>query len=342
MKAVDPITDDAVKETLREAVRHGFYPYLRERAQAVLLSSRGYSMQQIADILEVQYQTISHWIDDWDDYGLRGLYKRHDGGRKPIYTLQDEQRIKDLVTEEPRRLSYVQAKIEEETGKLASKSTLSRILKKLGFVYKRLRKSCKHKRNEEHFERCKSALADAQEAEQKGLINLFYFDESGFSQEPCVPYGWQEKGGQLIIPSVKSKRINVLGFMNRANDLFYYPVTGSVNSDTVIEAFEDFATKIEDPKYSSNDRYTVVMVDNASIHTSHKFRAKVEDWMIEKRLIVCFLPTYYPELNLIEILWRKVKYEWLNLLSIMSYKEFEQEVKRVFDLFGQEYMISFA
>ena len=343
MKTVDPITDDAVKETLKEAVRYGPYPYLRERAQAVLLSSRGYNMQQIAEIFEIKYQTVSHWIDDWDDYGLRGLYKVHDGGRPPIYTHQDEQRIKDLVSEEPRRLSYVQAKIEEETGKSASKSTLSRILKKkLGLVYKRFRKSCKHKRNEEKFEHCKSVLADAQEAERKGLINLFYFDESGFSQEPSVPYGWQEKGEQLRIPSVKSKRINVLGFMNRANDLFYYPVTGCVDSDTVIEVFEDFAAKMEAPEYSSNDLYTVVFIDNASIHTSHKFKAKGAGWMIEKKLIVCFLSTYSPELNLIEILWRKVKYEWLNLLSIMSFKAFEQEVKRVFDLFGQEYTISFA
>ena len=130
MKAVDPITDVTVKETLKEAVRNGPYPYLRERAHAVLLSSRGYPMQQIADIFDVQYQTVSRWIDDWDDYGLRGLYKGHDGGRKPIYSLQDEQRIKDLVAEEPRRLSYVQSKIEEETGKSASKSTLSRIVKK--------------------------------------------------------------------------------------------------------------------------------------------------------------------------------------------------------------------
>ena len=51
MKTVDPITDDAVTKTLRDAVHHGPYPYLRERAQAVLLSSRRYSMQQIADIL---------------------------------------------------------------------------------------------------------------------------------------------------------------------------------------------------------------------------------------------------------------------------------------------------
>ena len=47
--------------------------------------------------------------------------------------------------------------------------------------------------------------------------------------------------------------------MNRANDLFYYPVIGSVNSETVIEAFEDFATKMGDSKYSSNDRYTLML-----------------------------------------------------------------------------------
>ncbi|MDB2384665.1 hypothetical protein N9V90_02390, partial [Endozoicomonas sp.] len=44
MKTVDPIKDDAVLKTLREAVRHGPYPYVRERAQAILLSSRKYTM----------------------------------------------------------------------------------------------------------------------------------------------------------------------------------------------------------------------------------------------------------------------------------------------------------
>lgn len=65
-----------------------------------------------------------------------------------------------------------------------------------------------------------------------------------------------------------------------------------------IKSLEDFATRMEDPKYSSNDRYIVVMVDNTSIHTSHKFIAKVEGWMIEKKLIVCFLPTYSQSLTL--------------------------------------------
>ena len=49
-----------------------------------------------------------------------------------------------------------------------------------------------------------------------------------------------------------------------------------------------------------------------------------------------------PELNLIEILWKKIKYEWLNLLSIKNLTEFEKEVERVFASFGKKYMISFA
>ena len=114
-----------------------------------------------------------------------------------------------------------------------------------------------------------------------------------------------------------------------------------MNSDTVIAAFDDFA-QMEDKKYSSNDRYIIIMVDNASIHTSKKFRARIDDWILEKKLFVCFLPTYSPEINLIEILWRKVKYEWLNLLSITDFKEFKKEVERVFSSFGQEYMISFS
>lgn len=52
----------------------------------------------------------------------------------------------------------------------------------MGLVYKRARLSCRHKRDQENFDRCQPALKNAQDAEQKGIINLFYFDEAGFSQ----------------------------------------------------------------------------------------------------------------------------------------------------------------
>ena len=54
------------------------------------------------------------------------------GSDVTLYTDQEAQRIREIVSEEPRRLAYVQTKIAEETGKTASKQTLSRLLKKAG------------------------------------------------------------------------------------------------------------------------------------------------------------------------------------------------------------------
>jgi hypothetical protein len=46
-------------------------------------------------------------------------------------------------------------------------------------------------------------LEDAQK------INLFYFDESGFTTASSVPYAWHPKGQSLEIPCFHSKRLNV-------------------------------------------------------------------------------------------------------------------------------------
>ncbi len=48
-------------------------------------------------------------------------------------------------------------------------------------------------------------------------------------------------------------------------------------------------------------------MDQASIHTSDKMMEKIEEWE-KKNLEIFWLPTYSPELNLIEILWRFIKY----------------------------------
>ena len=46
-------------------------------------------------------------------------------------------------------------------------------------------------------------------------IDLYYFDTSGFSLVPNVPYAWQKKGETLELDSAKSKSTNVLGFLKR-------------------------------------------------------------------------------------------------------------------------------
>src|SRR5207253_8317820 len=55
-------------------------------------------------------------------------------------------------------------------------------------------------------------------------------------------------------------------------------------------------------------RYCVI--DNASVHTSEEFAECLPRWK-KQGLIIKYLSTYSPELNLIEILWRNIKYTWL-------------------------------
>ena len=49
--------------------------------------------------------------------------------------------------------------------------------------------------------------------EDKGEIDLYFFDGSGFSLVPNVPYCWQKKGETVELDSSKSKPINVVGFL---------------------------------------------------------------------------------------------------------------------------------
>ena len=53
-------------------------------------------------------------------------------------------------------------------------------------------------------------------------------------------------------------------------------------------------------------------------------------------------PTYSPELNLIEILWRKIKYEWMPFSAYQSLKHLDQALGNILKNFGSEYRIQFA
>ena len=98
-----------------------------------------------------------------------------------------------------------------------------------------MRHSLKKKRNESHFQRAYEELAVCVKAEQDGEINLYYFDESGFSQKSNLPYGWSEKGIIIECPAYQnSKKLNVLGFLSRQGQVVYHEVECAVNTDIVI------------------------------------------------------------------------------------------------------------
>ena len=139
---------------------------------------------------------------------------------------------------------------------------------------------------------------------------------------PNVPYCWQKKGETVELDSSKSKPINVVGFLRRNNSFPFYFVDGSVDSVTVVAVFEDFISTL-DP-----GRKSVIVMDNAPPHTSAYFQENEAVWK-KRNVEICHLSTYSPELNIIEILWRFVKYRWLPFDAYFSLETLEKELTEV-------------
>jgi transposase len=196
------------------------------------------------------------------------------------------------------------------------------------------------KRNEADFQRDKVYLRTLKQQEDDGKLMLYYFDESGFSTTPCVPYGWQRIGETRQIACHRSKRMNVLGFLNRSNELFFHTSEQSVTTDTVVNAFDAFVETYAS-KYQQTKVPCIVVLDNASIHRSRVFKEKMADWQ-QRGVCLHFLPPYSPELNLIEMLWRKVKYEWLPLDAYQSYGHLKKWVLEILGNVGEKFQITFA
>ena len=166
------------------------------------------------------------------------------------------------------------------------------------------------------------------------MIDLYYFDESGFNLTPNLPYAWSRIGHTLSIPAKRGKNLNVLGFLDINNSkLFSYSTYDRVDTDVVIDIFEQFVKQIK--------RNTVVVLDNASIHTSKKFKAKLNEWK-QKGLTLFYLPPYSPQLNPIEILWKFMKYHWIEFNAYESTSKMKDYVEKVLNGYGDEFEICFG
>jgi len=167
-----------------------------------------------------------------------------------------------------------------------------------------------------------------------GHLDLFYSDESTFSMNPCLPYGWQAKGETIGIIPQGNRKINVFGIFSSGNFCFTKFSDRNINADLIVSAIEEFAQKLPSNKPS------VLVLDNASMHHSLLFREKLVNWQA-KGLFVFYLPKYSPHLNLAETFWRKAKYEWLKPADYFSFETYKDKLTEIFTNIGTKYRISF-
>jgi transposase len=329
---VSPLSDEE-QQILSYLKDHGETPRIRHRAHAILLSDSGKSVNEITEIFKTTRVTVCSWLARWEDSGPQGLADDPRSGAPPKLTKSEKKKVVKLIKKYPHCPKQVLNEIPRAIGKTISQTTLRRIARGSRLRWKRMRKSLKSRRDEEEFEEAQRELQDLIECHQAKELDLYYFDEVGVSLTPTVPYGWQLIGETIEIPSQKSRQLNTLGFFRYDNHLISYTVEGTIDSAMVVGCFDDFCDSLR--------RTTVVVIDNAPVHTSKKFQSRIPMWE-KKGLFLYFLPAYCPELNLIEILWRMIKYHWLPIKAYNSFKNLVKYFRQILSQVGFRYTINFA
>ncbi len=115
--------------------------------------------------------------------------------------------------------------------------------------------------------------------------------------------------------------------------IFSFTFECSVNSDVVVACFDEFSKTLKGP--------SVVILDNAPIHHSEVFENEIKKWE-GRGLFLYYLPKYSPELNLIEILWKHIKYYWISLSAYASFDALRKELNGILANVGTSYKIVFT
>jgi len=318
---------------LHRLYRQSRHHQVRQRAHCILLSSQDYSIAQLMEIFSVSRKTLYNWFNNWEAQGVLGLYNRPGRGRKGTFNPEQVEQIRAWVQQQPRQLKQVIQKIQEEWGISISTKTIKRVLKAVGMSWHRFRRVVGGQPDAQEYKQQQAQLEILKQLEQQGELDLYYLDESGFCLIPCVPYGWQLIGQTEEIESQRSQRLNVLGLMTRANQLHSYVSTQSITSEVVIACIDAF--------FPTVNKRTVIVVDQAPIHTSHAIYHKLEEWK-QRNIEIFKLPSYSPQLNLIEILWRFINYEWIEISAYRSWQSLVKYVEKVLKEFGENYVINFV
>ena len=172
-----------------------------------------------------------------------------------------------------------------------------------------------------------------EEMSEQGLMDLYYGDESRISLQPCVPYAWQFKHEDVFMPSTQGRGLNCFALLSRANECRFETTHNAINARFIVEQLEGLSWDLK--------RITVVVLDNAPAHVAKQVQECREAWQ-QRGLFLFYLPPYSPHLNIAEVLWRKLKYQWLQAQDYFDSQTLFYRVRQALAAVGTLLQIRFA
>lgn len=147
---------------------------------------------------------------------------------------------------------------------------------------------------------------------------ILFGDEASFAQWGSLSYTWAIKGQQpMVKTSGKRKAYKVFGLIDHVSGRFFWKgQTGRFNTESYAAFLLDVLAQTK--------QHLVLIQDGAKYHTSRlmtEFFAAHTD-----RLTRYQLPSYSPDFNPIEFLWKKVKKQATHLKYFPEFAALIQKV----------------
>ena len=309
--------------TLKLAHKQQREKRLADRIKAVLSFNAGYSASQIVSILLIDEVTLYRWVKRFQESGIDGLLEmKYAGGKSKLTLIQQEQLKKYLEIHTLATATGIVNHIQNEYKIKYSIVGITKLLHKLGFVYKKP-KIVPGKAN---IDKQKEFLEKYNEIKKELKVNdqIYFVDSTHPSHNTQLAYGWILKGkanDKFIKTNNGRGRLNLNGALNLKDKTVVILNEATVNAQSTIRLLEATAKKQPHGKI-------YFIIDNASHH-----HAKiVRKWILHHpRLKLIFLPPYSPNLNLIERLWKFFHKKVTNNQYYETFKEYQNATFNFFD-----------
>lgn len=108
-----------------------------DRIQAILLLDGGRSLKEVAQILRVSPKTIKRWVKIFVGQGFEALCTLAYEGTEPDVTPAQMTRLRAWLDEQIRSTKEARDWVEREFGLSYSESGIVKLLKRIGYSYKK-------------------------------------------------------------------------------------------------------------------------------------------------------------------------------------------------------------
>jgi transposase len=296
-----------LQERWQAAYAAGDLPVVR-RTAVLLELAHGMAVAAVAEAYAITRETVYEWLKAFLVDGLASLGYGKAPGRPARLTPPQQQKLRALVKAGPLAAGYltacwtallVQQLIQREFGVLYNRHYVCALLRNLGFSFQKARFVSDHLDPEARRQWLETTWAQILQLRQEKNALLLFGDEVSFAQWGSLGYTWALQGETPVVQtSGRRKGYKVFGVIDfLAGHFFYQATTERFNAETY-QAF--LQTVLE-----QTTQHLILVQDGARYHTGQATRAFFATHA--ERLTVFQLPSYSPDYNPIEFLWRNIK-----------------------------------